>query len=400
LGTAIDPNNKVGAQGVGQAQYLAGAESLPYEIHFENLATATAAAQQVVVTDQLDSQVIDLNTFSLGPIWFGSNTVVPPAGLSQFSRNVDLRPAQNLLVRIDAALNKSTGLLTWRFTSIDPATLQLTQDPTAALLPPNTNPPAGEGGVVFTVNQKPGLSTGTQIRNRASVVFDLNAPIVTPVWSNTIDRTPPTTHVLTLPAAESTASFPVQWTGTDVGSGIGVFSIYVSDNGGPFAVWENQTTVTSATFTGQPGHTYGFYSIGQDFVGNQEPTKTNAEATTEVVLSSACAQDVTSQVTIVRSGYGYNFTTGRFVQTVTLTNSSSSVIAGPISLVLDNLSSNATLFAPNGTTTCAAPLTSPFTNVAGPLNPGASAVMNLQFDDPSKAGITYTARVLAGTGTR
>ncbi|MEI4927411.1 hypothetical protein Q8G50_33385, partial [Klebsiella pneumoniae] len=63
-------------------------------------------------------------------------------------------------------------------------------------------------------------------------------------------------------------------------------------------------------------------------------------------------------------------------------------------------SSNASLFAASGTTTCAAPLGSPFTNVAVPLNPGASAVVTLQFNNPTKAGITYTTRVLAGAGTR
>jgi hypothetical protein len=43
------------------------------------------------------------------------------------------------------------------------------------------------------------------------------------------------------------------------------------------------STLTSTSFTGQAGHTYGFYSIAQDVVGNIEAPKTTADATTQVV---------------------------------------------------------------------------------------------------------------------
>src|SRR5215472_9686894 len=79
----------------------------------------------------------------------------------------------------------------------------------------------------------------------------------------------------------------VQWIGTDVGSGIQDFTIYVSDNGGPFTPFQTNATATSATFTGQIGHTYGFYSIARDLVGNVEPAKTAAEATTQATVGGA-----------------------------------------------------------------------------------------------------------------
>src|SRR5215472_15887789 len=78
----------------------------------------------------------------------------------------------------------------------------------------------------------------------------------------------------------------VQWIGTDVGSGIQDFTIYVSDNGGPFTPFQTNATATSATFTGQIGHRYGFYSIARDLVGNVESAKTVADTTTQVVLDS------------------------------------------------------------------------------------------------------------------
>jgi hypothetical protein len=282
--TPQDPNDKAGPQGAGPQGYISGTAPLPYIIFFQNLPTATAPAQKVVITDQLDPNV-DSSNFSLGPISFGNQTVVPPPGLSTYSTVVDLRPATNLLVDISASLNSSTRVATWTYQSIDPGTGQPPTDPLVGFLPPDVNPPEGEGGVLFTVMPKAGLSTGTQISNQATVVFDVNAPISTQTWVNTIDNTPPTSSVLALPATESSPSFQVQWSGSDVGSRIQDFSIYVSDNGGAFTLWQVNTTATSAAYTGQVGHTYGFYSIARDLVGNMEAPKTTAEATTTVTAT-------------------------------------------------------------------------------------------------------------------
>ena len=294
FGIPIDPNDKTGPFGVGESRFLPASEALPYEIRFENLATATAPAQQVIVTDQLNPHTMDLDTFSLGPIRFGSKTVVPPSGLSQYTANVDLRPAQNLIVRVDASLDKNAGLLTWRFSSIDPLTLQFTQDPSAGFLPPNVHPPAGEGSVVFNVNQKAGLMNGTAIQNQASVVFDQNAPVATPVWTNTVDTAAPVTKVEALPATESSTSFTLRWSGADAGSGIEHYGVFVSKDGGGFAPLVSDTAKTSIAFTGVAGSRYAFYSIGRDFAGNVEK-KSAPDTTTQIVTSG---KDTTAPVTV------------------------------------------------------------------------------------------------------
>jgi hypothetical protein len=397
---AVDPNDKLGTLGVSDQKFIGVGVPLNYAVHFENLSTATAPAQVVVVTDQLDRQRMDLATFSLGPITFGAFTLVPQPASQSFLGGIDLRPDQDLQVVVTGSLDKSTGIVTWVFTSIDPASGQLTDDPDAGFLPPNVNPPAGEGSVVFSVMPKSGLATGTAIQNQAQVVFDTNAPIATPTWLNTIDRDAPITHVLQLPTTQSATTFPVQWTGTDAGAGIGEFSIYVSDNGGAFTLWQDHTAATSANFTGALGHTYGFFALGTDLVGNMEPRKKVADATTQVVNAPACASNASAQVQVTRSGFGYSFATQRFVQTVTLKNISANVVAAPISLVLDGLSANATLYGATGTTACATPAGSPFINWQSTLSPGASASIVLQFTNPTKAGITYATRVLAGSGGR
>jgi len=393
-----DPNDKSGPGGVGTSQFVSSLQTFDYNIAFENQSTATAPAQQVTITDQLDATNLDLTTFSLGPISFGTYIIVPPAGQNQFEGGLDLRPAQNIQVKVQASLNTTTGVATWVFQSIDPSTGQLTTDPSAGFLPPDVNPPAGMGAVAYSAKTKPGIATNTTTCNQASVVFDFNAPLNTPTWCNAFDNTPPVSQVTALPAAETNPSFTVQWSGTDAGSGIASYSIYVSDSGGPFSAFQNNTTNTSATFAGQVGHSYGFYSIATDLVGNVEGPKSTAEATTTV--TTPCATDVTGSISLIRSGYVLNFGTQRFYQTVTLTNTSGSAIGGPIALNLESLSGDAALFNKSGTTSCAAPLGGPYINAtSGSLASHASVSVVLQFTDPTRGSITYTPRVLAGGGT-
>ena len=180
-----------------------------------------------------------------------------------------------------------------RLTSLDPSTQLPPTDPFAGFLPPNTVPPEGEGAVLFSVMPKKGAVTGAQIRNKASIVFDTNAPIQTPEWLNTVDNSLPASSVSPLSPQQSATSFPISWQGSDVGAGIGDYTVYVSDNGGPFTVWQMNTTETSATFTGAVGHTYRFYSIARDLVGNVEDPKTAAEAATTIVSTQLLPQTIT-----------------------------------------------------------------------------------------------------------
>ncbi len=99
----------------------------------------------------------------------------------------------------------------------------------------------------------------------------------------TIDTAPPTSTIGTLPAFNQ-ATFTLSWSGSDGsnGSGIASYDVYVSDNGAAFAPLLTATTQTSAPFNGTDGHTYGFYSIATDNVGNRQPTPTAAQIATTV----------------------------------------------------------------------------------------------------------------------
>jgi hypothetical protein len=293
INVAGDPNDKRGAQGAGAAHYLSGNELLRYAILFENLPTASAPAAAVVIKDSLNTSNVELRTLKLGPISFGSHVFTPPpvelASLGTYTTNIDLRPTENLGVRMTATLDVSTGSLTWTLTSLDPSTGLPPADSLAGFLAIGE-----EGSVSFSVAPKAGTATNTQLTNKATIVFDANAPMDTPVWSNTIDTVAPTSGVLPLPSVEPPTGFTVAWSGTDVGSGIQDFTIFVSDNGAPFTPFLTNTSAISATFTGQLGHTYGFYSIARDLVGNVEASKTTAEATTLVSLVTDNTPPVTS----------------------------------------------------------------------------------------------------------
>lgn len=280
--TSGDPNGKVGSEGWGEAHYLPAQRSLRYGILFENAANASAAAQQVVISDTLDGRFVDLQSLALGPILFGEHILTPPPLSTQYRGEVDLRPTQNLIARVEAALDAPTGVLTWRFSSIDPATGQPTEDPLAGFLPPDELQPEGQGSVYFHVPVKRGLQSGSQIQNQATIVFDQNAPIATQAWVNTIDSDNPASRVDALSPIQHTETFVVGWSGTDAASGIKSYTVYKSENGGPFQPFITDSVATSTKFIGERGHTYGFFSIAQDQAGNFEPQKSLPEATTRV----------------------------------------------------------------------------------------------------------------------
>jgi YD repeat-containing protein len=281
---SFDPNEVIGPAGFGDQRWIPPEDVLPYTILFENKATASAPALDVFVTNSLDPD-LDWSTVELVSAGFGSVSIPIPAGRQSYTTNVTtLNPDSTpLRVVFSADLNRETGIFSWAFRSIDPATGLEPEDPFAGFLPPNDSAPRGEGFVSYRVRPRAGLATGTKIENGASIVFDTNEPIVTNTFLNTIDRGAPTSTVAALPV-KLPAQFDVRWSGSDDadGSGVAFFDVFVSDNGGPFQLWLNQATVTSDKFVGQDKHTYRFYSVATDNVGHVEQKMPVAEAETTV----------------------------------------------------------------------------------------------------------------------
>ena len=126
----------------------------------------------------------------------------------------------------------------------------------------------------------------------------------------TVPTLGPFSQVSPLPSNETVANFPVQWSGMpQSGLGIRDFNIYVSDNGGQFTVWLSQTTTTHSTFAGTAGHSYGFYSVARDNIGNYRNPKTAADATTYVASAgigdvNADGQVNCADLAVVKASFG------------------------------------------------------------------------------------------------
>jgi RHS repeat-associated protein len=294
----MDPNEKTGPSGFGTVNYITAVNPLSYCIEFENDPAATAPAQQVTITDQLDSN-LDWKTFELTEIGFGDHVLSIPAGSQHYQTTVDMTyNGANFQVQIEAGLRADTGQVYIRFLSIDPNT-DLPPNVLIGFLPPEDGTGRGQGYVGYVIQAKSGLASGTEIRNVADVQFGLGEIIATDQVDphdpgqgidptkeclNTIDAGTPTSSVNPLPNQVNSNAFSVSWSGADEigGSGIASYDVYVSDNSGAYALWLDDTTATSATYNGKNGHTYAFYSCSRDNVGHVEAAPMAADAQTTV----------------------------------------------------------------------------------------------------------------------
>ena len=141
---SFDPNGiEVSPQGVGTPGYIPNSTPLNYSIHFQN--TGTAPAANITVNDTLDPG-IDPTSFKL------ISSTAP--------------------VEIYAVGNAYK----FRFSNIN--------------LPDSmTDPNNSIGNIEYSLNLKSGLAAGTQIKNKASIYFDYNRPVVTNSTLNTINNT-------------------------------------------------------------------------------------------------------------------------------------------------------------------------------------------------------------------
>jgi len=68
---------------------------------------------------------------------------------------------------------------------------------------------------MFSAKSKMNLPTGTIIKNKANITFDVNPPMETPEVFNTIDSDAPSSFVDALPDVASLSDFELHWNGTD-----------------------------------------------------------------------------------------------------------------------------------------------------------------------------------------
>jgi hypothetical protein len=250
--------------------------------------TGSVAVRTVRITDTLDSN-LDRSTVALRELRIGDLRVPLVGTTFPYHGYLDLRPGVKSIAEITIGYDPGTGMLTWDVMGHDP----LSWNATTLLLPADAaNGAKHELAVCFSVRPKAALGSGLTIANKAMVTLDGGVSAQTNERLNTIDAGPPSSEVSALPVVQEDADFTVRWTGRDeaLGSGMACYSVYVRDNDGPYTLWKSRVTSTSAVYTGQMGHTYGFYTIAEDMVGHVEAPPTQADAAIKIGRDVALAR--------------------------------------------------------------------------------------------------------------
>ena len=144
---SLDPNDIMAYPG----KYVTLGERVSFIVHFENLENASAPAFNITVKAFLDKG-FNMSSIRLGDV----------------SHSDTLK-----YVEIDNA----TNTITWYFENIT--------------LPPNKNPPEGEGYVSFSIRVNGSLPLGYKLLSNAEVVFDYNPPLKTRTIEHIVDYAPP-----------------------------------------------------------------------------------------------------------------------------------------------------------------------------------------------------------------
>lgn len=286
---SIDPNDLEGPAGVGAQRYIQADSPLTYRVLFENLGSAGAAANSIEIRDALDPSVFDPGSVLIAGIRFGNTQYTLPYPSPTLDETFDLRPGTNAQVHVTAAV--SGNELRADLVAIDPDTLEPPTDPSVGVLPPNVDPPEGEGELLYTVEPQQ-LPSGAQIQNTASIQFDQNEPIVTPTWTNTIDRSAPTATVSAAGTSQPLDA-EVSWGGEDDAAGISLWRVEVSEDGGPFELWRTATEPGSATYQAPVAGSYSFRVVTYDGAGNEGHSSL-----------SGVTLEATRSLTVTRSGSG------------------------------------------------------------------------------------------------
>ncbi len=266
---SLDPNDIYGYIAPSGSKFI-GEEviNLPYRIEFENDTTfATASAHTVIVKDTLDASKFDLASYKPTSIKIGDKDV-QLNGDKTFVTTVDMRPAINAIAQVEGLYDAQKGIATWKFTSLDPMTMEETDDVMQGFLPVNFDG-SGIGEVAFNIDRLANLADGTEINNKASIVFDSNDAIETPVWTNIIDRISPNSRIGDIEQLNDSI-VRVHINGYDRRSGIWKYAAYVQY--GENTSWNQicETDTTCFDFRFYEDIDYGFCVLATDSAGNVE----------------------------------------------------------------------------------------------------------------------------------
>lgn len=260
----VDPNEKE----VIAEKFIKTNQQLIYPIHFENI--GNTSAQNIFVNDTLDQ---DLNFSTLYVLARnGSSLVLAPNSQVQLFKQEKNRTVTLGNITINISVNETwtarfnSGTVYWDLVNID--------------LPPNATT------TIFSMlKPKNNLVSSTEIKNNATIRFEIFTPIITNTTLNIIDDEPPNCMMQGLPSIAPSQNLTLFWNGTDPIGEIDRYSVFVSENGGGYTSYLT-TSAKNGSFFGERGISYSFICIASDTAGNIELQSPAAEVSTYIPLPS------------------------------------------------------------------------------------------------------------------
>ena len=281
LARSVDPNDKLAPAASATPPSFRHTILSAYQVRFENQPDATAPAQKILVTDTLDPN-LDLDTFELTEIAFADQRIAIPPGLDHYETTLPItgQRCQACSPTSRPALDRATRTFTLTLQAVDPATGWFPDDPLLGLLYPDDATGRGQGSVSYVVKPLAGLPSGTVIENRATIIFDYNDPIDTPLVHNTLDAGTPTSQVDPLPATTTDSTVHGLLVGPGRGRRLGHRQLR------PLRLRRRRRVLPADLRPGPPrprppsrvlpGHTYAFYTLARDNVGHVESPASHA----------------------------------------------------------------------------------------------------------------------------
>jgi hypothetical protein len=176
------------------------------------------------------------------------------------------------------------------------------------------------------------------------------------------------------------------------------------DNTSTVQVWDNglgqrldrQEYILPEAFASQE-----LTSVTITDTGDEGNGTNGSRAVLAALTVSTCAAYVTEGLAISSGPVNYHPGLRRYTQEVDLKNAGATAIAGPLHLILEGLPTTVGLVNESKPTACYAPIGSPYLDVLPKgfsLAPNTTAVVHLEFNDPSGTAITYTPLVVGAPG--
>lgn len=269
IGGSCDPNEIVGPAGLGTHSWVAEHDELTYIIHFENDSLAASGNAQVVrILVPLDEE-IDAYTFRVGNVTISDTTIQVPPG--QMYHSIQFMH-EGVLVQLNAGVDIPNRTAYWVFESLDPLTLMPPYSPLVGFLPVNDSLGSGTGSVSFSILPSSDAETRDNLTAQAEIVFDINEPILTNIWTNLLDAEGPQSQVDSLVSVND-STVVVHYTAIDPNQGSGVerVDVYAAPEGSPLQlVVANLHPDSSYRFTGALGEEYCFATVAHDSVYHTE----------------------------------------------------------------------------------------------------------------------------------